>query len=109
MKDKTTLILKNKKIMKSLLLLSLPIMASNILKSLHDIVDMYVVSNIDGTKEAVEAQVSAITVTGPIIMICQALALGLMVAGSALMSQYIGANNIVKAIAVTISAFITGI
>lgn len=97
MKDKTSLILKDKKIMKSLLLLSLPIMASNILKSLHDIVDMYFVSNIDGTKEAVEAQVSAITVTGPIIMICQALALGLMVAGSALMSQYIGANKIEKA------------
>lgn len=97
MKDKTTLILNSKKIMKSLLLLSLPIMASNILKSLHDIVDMYFVSNIEGTKEAVEAQVSAITVTGPIIMICQALALGLMVAGSALMSQYIGAKNIQKA------------
>jgi Na+-driven multidrug efflux pump len=97
MKDKTTLILNSKKIMKSLLLLSLPIMASNILKSLHDIVDMYFVSNIEGTKEAVEAQVSAITVTGPIIMICQALALGLMVAGSALMSQYIGAKNIAKA------------
>ena len=97
MKDKTKLILKDKKIMKSLLLLSLPIMASNILKSLHDIVDMYFVSNIEGSKEAVEAQVSAITVTGPIIMICQALALGLMVAGSALMSQYIGANKIDKA------------
>ena len=97
MKDKTFLILKDKKIMKSMLLLSLPIMASNILKSLHDIVDMYFVSNIEGTKEAVEAQVSAITVTGPIIMIFQALALGLMVAGSALMSQYIGANKVEKA------------
>ena len=97
MKDKTFLILNDKRIIRSILLLSLPIIASNILKSLHDIVDMYFVSNIQGPKEIVEAQVSAITVTGPIIMICQALAIGLMIAGSAIMSQYIGANKIDKA------------
>lgn len=97
MKNKTFLILNDKRIVRSIFLLSLPIIASNILKSLHDIVDMYFVSHINGTKEAVEAQVSAITVTGPIIMICQALAIGLMVAGSAIMSQYIGANKIDKA------------
>lgn len=65
MKDKSFLILKDNRIIRSILLLSLPIMISNILKSLHDIVDMYFISNINDKVEIVEAQVSAITVTGP--------------------------------------------
>lgn len=97
MKDKTYLILKSNKIIKSIILLALPIMLSNILKSLHDIVDMYFISNMKENVELVEAQVSAITVTGPITQICQALALGLMVAGTAIMSQYIGADKVDKA------------
>ena len=67
MKDKSFLILKDNRIIRSILLLSLPIMISNILKSLHDIVDMYFISNINDKVEIVEAQVSAITVTGPIM------------------------------------------
>ena len=86
MKDKSFLILKDNRMIRSILLLSLPIMISNILKSLHDIVDMYFISNINDKVEIVEAQVSAITVTGPIMQICQALALGLMIAGTAIMS-----------------------
>ena len=97
MKDKSFLILKDNRIIRSILLLSLPIMISNILKSLHDIVDMYFISNINDKVEIVEAQVSAITVTGPIMQICQALALGLMIAGTAIMSQYLGANQTEKA------------
>ena len=76
MKDKSFLILKDNRIIRSIILLSLPIMISNILKSLHDIVDMYFISNINDKVEIVEAQVSAITITGPIMQICQALALG---------------------------------
>ena len=45
MKDKSFLILKDNRIIRSIILLSLPIMISNILKSLHDIVDMYFISN----------------------------------------------------------------
>ena len=86
MKDKSFLILKDNRIIRSILLLSLPIMISNILKSLHDIVDMYFISNINDKVEIVEAQVSAITVTGPIMQICQALALGLMIAVPAIIS-----------------------
>lgn len=97
MKDKTYLLLKDKRIIRSILILAIPIMLSNIIKSLHDIVDMFFISNIKDEVEIVEAQVSAITVTGPIIMICQALAIGFMVAGSAMMSQYLGAKKIEKA------------
>lgn len=95
--DKNYMILHSKHIMRSILLLALPIMFSNILKSIHDIVDMYFVSNLNINSTEVEAMVSAITVTNPIIMIFQSLASGLMVAGAALMSQYIGAKKTDKA------------
>lgn len=96
-KDKSFLILHEKNIFKSILLLALPIMFSNVLKSVHDIVDMYFVSNCDKPADTVNAMVSAITVTNPIIMIFQALAIGLMIAGTAIMSQYIGATRFDKA------------
>lgn len=95
--NKNYMILESKHIMRSILLLALPIMFSNILKSIHDIVDMYFVSNLKINPVEVEAMVSAITVTNPIIMIFQSLASGLMVAGAALMSQYIGAGRHEKA------------
>ena len=44
--NKNYMILHSNKIMKSILILALPIMFSNILKSVHDIVDMYFVSNL---------------------------------------------------------------
>lgn len=97
MKDKSFLILKDKNIMKGILLLALPIMLSNILKSIHDIVDMYFIGHMNESQEVIQAQVSAITLTGPILQICQALALGLMIAGTAIISQYLGAKEIEKA------------
>lgn len=97
MKDKSFLILKDKNIIKGILLLALPIMLSNILKSIHDIVDMYFIGHMNESQEVIQAQVSAITLTGPILQICQALALGLMIAGTAIISQYLGAKEIEKA------------
>lgn len=90
---KTYLLLKSPNLYKAILLMALPIMFSNILKSVHDIVDMYFVGNLAIDPMQVEAMVSAITVTNPIIQIFQALATGLMIAGTALMSQYLGANK----------------
>lgn len=97
MKDKSFLILKDKKIIKGILILALPIMFSNILKSVHDIVDMYFIGHMNESQEVIQAQVSAITLTGPILQICQALALGLMVAATAIISQYLGAKEVEKA------------
>lgn len=90
-------ILKGKNIAKIILILSLPIMFSSVLKTLHDLVDMYVVSSIIGPKAIVDAQVAAVTFTTPIISVCQGLATGIMIAGTALMSQYIGATKYDKA------------
>ncbi len=90
-------ILNGKNMMKTMFLLSLPVMFNNILKALHDLVDTVVVAQIDDAPEVVSSQIAAIGFVGPIIMICQALALGIMVAGLALMSQYIGARRDDKA------------
>jgi putative MATE family efflux protein len=97
MKDKSKLILEDPHLTKNILLLALPIMFSNILKSLHDIVDMYFVGHIADDVEKVQAQISAITITSPIMSICQALAGGLMIAGVAIMSQYLGEKKPEKA------------
>ena len=93
MSNKQHYILHDKNIIKGLLILSMPVIFSNILKSVHDIVDMYFVAKIDMPIEVVDAQTAAITVTASIMMLFQALAIGLMVAGGALMSQYLGAKN----------------
>ncbi len=97
MKDKINVILKNKNIAKSILILALPIMFSNILKSIHDIVDISFIGNQNITKEIIETQVSAITLTTPIIQIFQAISMGISIAGTSIMSQFIGAKEEKKA------------
>lgn len=84
---KRNLILNDKNIYKGLLVLALPIFLNNLLISLHDIVDMYFISPIG------ESALAAISITGPVIMICQALTIGFMIAGSSLISQYLGSNQ----------------
>ena len=64
---KSYIILKDKKIYKGIILLSLPLMFNNILKSLHDIVDMYFVREI-GT-----GAVSSISITWSMIFMFFAL------------------------------------
>lgn len=86
-------ILYDKNILMGILLLSLPIMFNNIVKAFHDVVDMLVVGNMDAPSEVVSNQIAAIGFVGPVISIFQSLAMGVMIAGAALMSQYIGANK----------------
>lgn len=87
---KSFLILEDKNIYKGLIVLSLPLMINNLLRTLHDIVDMFFVSRIEGfSTEAV----SAIQLSFPVMFIFIALAIGLSVAGTALISQYVGAKK----------------
>lgn len=95
--NKTHLILNDKNIIKGILLLSLPIMLNNIIKAFHDVVDTFMISKMDELPEIVSAQMGAIGFVMPIFNICQALAIGMMTAGTALMSQYIGAKKPEKA------------
>ena len=86
---KKKLILENKNIYLSILILAIPICLSNLLKSIHDIVDMYFVTG--------DTAIAAISFPSSVIMLSQSLAIGFMVAGAALMSQALGAKNIDKA------------
>ncbi len=86
-------ILYDKNILKGILILALPIMFNNIIKAFHDVVDTLVVGKMDAPAEIIDAQIKAIGFVGPVISICQALAMGVMIAGAALMSQYIGAKR----------------
>ena len=84
------LILKDPNILKGLVILSLPLMFNNILRTFHDIVDMYFVGQIEnfGTEA-----ISAIQITFPITFIYISLAMGLSIAGTALISQLYGASQ----------------
>ena len=94
---KQHLILHDKNIIKGILLLAIPVMLNNVVKALHDIVDTFLVSKMTAPEEAISAQISAIGFVNPIVSICQALAIGMMTAGAALMSQYIGGKKDEKA------------
>jgi putative MATE family efflux protein len=89
--NKKRLILENKNMYKSIIILALPIFLSNMLKSIHSFVDAFFVSPLG------DYPFAAIIVTNPIISITQALAIGFMIAGGAIMSQSLGAKNVQKA------------
>lgn len=102
MANKSDLILKEKNLFKTIFKLALPIMICNIIKSLHDMVDMFFIGKMDVSgivngEAVLSAQRSAISFTGPVFSIFQALAMGFMIAGVAIMSQYIGAKKEEKA------------
>ena len=106
--SKMEIMLNGRNIMLNIFLLALPIMFSNLLKSIHDVVDLYYVGEVvlpgvapEIAEKSLVAMFSAINVTTPIINVCQALAMGFMVAGLALMSQYLGAKKDDKARAVS--------
>ena len=81
------LILKDKNIYKGLILLALPLMFNNIIKTIHDLVDMYFVSRI---ADHSAAAVSSISITFPVLFTFISLGMGLGIAGTALISQLVG-------------------
>lgn len=84
---KQKLILEHKNLYKGILILALPIFFSNLLRSLHDLVDMYFISPLG------DNAITSISITMPIIMISQSLIIGFMIAGAAMISQYLGAKQ----------------
>ncbi|MFK5883214.1 MAG: MATE family efflux transporter [Candidatus Izemoplasma sp.] len=87
---KNHLILHDKNIYKGLIILALPLMLNNLVKTIHDIIDLYFVGGIEGygTKA-----ISAISLTFPIFFMYLSLGIGLSIAGTALISQLIGSNQ----------------
>ncbi|MFU8792755.1 MAG: MATE family efflux transporter [Acholeplasmataceae bacterium] len=91
---KRQLILKDPNIIKGLFLLAIPLMLNNFIKTIHDVIDMYFVSEIPGfSAEAV----SSISITFPIMFMFISLGMGLSVAGTALVSQLVGSNQMDQA------------
>lgn len=87
---KQKLILHDPNIYKGLALLALPIMVNNLLKTLHDVIDMFFVARIPGLSAE---SVSAIQITFPVMFTYLSLGMGLSIAGTALMSQLLGAKD----------------
>jgi putative MATE family efflux protein len=87
---KRHLILHDKNIYKGLIILAVPLMLNNFIKTVHDIIDMYFVSEIPGFSSQA---VSAISLTFPIFFTFLSLGIGLSAAGTALISQHIGSGQ----------------
>jgi putative MATE family efflux protein len=87
---KRHLILYDPNIYKGLFLLSLPLMINNLIKTIHDVIDMFFVSRIPGYSSDA---VSSISLTFPIVFTFISLGIGLSAAGTALISQQVGSNQ----------------
>lgn len=88
--QKRYLILEDKNIYKGLIILALPIMLNNFIKTIQSVIDMYFVSDI---QDYATQAISAISLTFPVNFTYISLGIGLSAAGTALMSQLIGANK----------------
>lgn len=87
---KRYLILKDSNIYKGLIILAIPLMLNNFLKTFHDVIDMFFVGRIPG--EGTNG-VAAIQLTFPIMFTFISLGIGLSVAGTALISQFLGSGQ----------------
>lgn len=87
------LILKDKNILKGIAIMALPIFVSNLLKSLHDVVDSFFLARMEGTEEMVASTLAAINIHWPIYNIFNALGIGLGIAGVGIISQYLGSGK----------------
>lgn len=72
---------------KTVLLLAIPVMLSNLMHTMYNLIDTFWVGRIG------EVEISSISFVFPIIAISHAVALGLNIAGSSIISQNLGANN----------------
>ena len=88
---KRHLILHDPNIYKGLIVLSIPLMINNLIKTIHDIIDMYFVADIPNY--GIES-VNAISLTFPVVFTFISLGIGLSAAGTALISQLVGSNQL---------------
>ena len=92
-KDRSSLLLSEPNLYKSFIFLSLPIFGANFLRALNDMVDTYFIGQI---ADSVAAQ-AGISDAWPPLSILQSFQIGFGVAGVAIISQLLGANNKEKA------------
>ncbi len=90
-------------VFKGLIRFSLPFLLSNIVQSLYNVADMWVVGNFSGT-----ASVSGVNIGGQVTFILTNLIMGLCTGGTVLIAQYIGSGNREK-LKKTVSTLFTGL
>lgn len=73
---------------KSMMIYAVPLLASNLLQAVYNIVDMVVVGNVIGG-----AGMSAVSIGGDVLHLLTFLAMGFSNAGQVLISQLVGAGN----------------
>src|SRR5690606_13466735 len=81
----------------TLLLLSLPILINNLIKSFNGMVDIYFVSRMDGSEDTIKSAIAALSLHESFNNVILALGVGLSIAAMAIISQYIGAKREDKA------------
>lgn len=84
--EKRKLILKGDMV-KVILTLSVPIMINNLIQTIYNLTDTFFVSRLGDT------EVNAVGFVWPLIFFMMSIAIGLSIAGTALISQYTGANE----------------
>ncbi len=84
---KRYLILKDPNIKKGLLILALPLMLNNFIRTFHDLIDSFFVGLIP---EVGNSAIAAISMTFPVTFFYISFGMGLSIAGTALISQYYG-------------------
>ena len=90
---KNDIILNSPKITKGILILSIPIIISNLLKLINELVDVYLIKNLDISQELLRSLVSALTMTSPIISVFQTVLIAFCAVELTLISQSIGEKN----------------
>ncbi|HCX04460.1 MAG TPA: MATE family efflux transporter [Clostridiales bacterium] len=88
--NKRSMILKGN-MARVILTLAAPIMINNSIQTIYNLADTYWVSRIGDT------QIAAITLVWPIIFLMISIGIGISIAGTAIISQYIGAGLLRKA------------
>lgn len=84
--EKRKLILKGDMV-KVILTLSVPLMINNLIQTIYNLTDTFFVSRLG------DIEVNAVGFVWPIIFFMMSIAVGLSIAGTALISQYTGANE----------------
>lgn len=88
-RDRQQLLLHEKNLCKSFIILALPLFGVNLLTSMNDLIDTYFVGNMP---DSVAAQ-AGMSLAWPLISILTSFNMGLAVAGVAVISQFLGAGK----------------
>ncbi len=88
-KDRGELLLKEKNLHKAFIILALPVLGVNLLMSMNDLIDTYFVGQMPNS---VAAQ-AGMSISWPLINILMAFNMGIAVAGTAVISQFLGAGK----------------